>query len=87
MDYILSMKDKISIISNMAFDAIDVDESGQIDSEELGDVLRDVARQMGIPQPSENDLGAVLYELDQDGDNQVSREEFEFLIIKVLEQM
>ena len=49
LDYILSMKDKISIISNMAFDAIDIDESGQIDSEELGDVLRDVAKQMGIP--------------------------------------
>ena len=32
-------------------------------------------------------MAAVLYELDQDGDNQVSEDEFEFLIIKVLEKM
>ena len=42
---------------------------------------------MGISQPTDTDLEAMLGELDQDGDGFVSSEEFEFLIIKVLEQM
>ncbi len=71
----------------MAFDAIDTDVSGQIDSKELGTVLRDVAAKMGIHQPTDNDLAAILFELDQDGDDQVSKDEFEFLIIKVLEKI
>ena len=53
----------------MAFEAMDADESGQIDKTELGDVLRDVALDLGINIPSDNDLAVVLYELDQDGDS------------------
>ena len=63
------MKDKIRLISDMAFEAMDADESGQIDKTELGDVLRDVALDLGINIPSDNDLAVVLYELDQDGDS------------------
>ena len=81
------MKDKIKLVSDMAFEAIDEDGSGQLDKAEIGSVLRDVAVTMGIKQPTDGDLAAVLYELDQDGDNHVSKDEFEFLIIKVLEKM
>ena len=69
MESILNMKDKIRLISDMAFEAMDADESGQIDKTELGDVLRDVALDLGINIPSDNDLAVVLYELDQDGDS------------------
>ena len=81
------MPDKINLISDMAFEAIDEDCSGNIDKTELGDVLRRVAVNMGIIQPTDNDLSALLSELDQDGDNMVSKDEFAFLIIKVLEKM
>ena len=42
---------------------------------------------MKINAPSENDIQAVLLELDQDEDSEVSKDEFEYLIIKVLEKM
>ena len=42
---------------------------------------------MSITPPTEIDIEAVLNELDQDGDNEVSKEEFETLITKVLEKM
>ena len=42
---------------------------------------------MKIHAPTDNDIYAVLSELDQDDDSQVSKEEFEFLIIRVLEKM
>ena len=50
-------------------------------------MLRDVAKQMRLNPPTDNDIVAVLGELDQDNDNHVSKDEFEFLIIKVLEKM
>ena len=36
---IRAMTEKINIISDMAFDGIDKDKSGQIDKDELGNVL------------------------------------------------
>ena len=42
---------------------------------------------MRLNPPTDNDIAAVLAELDQDNDNHVSKDEFEFLIIKVIEKM
>ena len=84
---ILGMRDQIKMISDMAFDAVDGDGNGTLDLEELGVVLRNVAGDMDITSPGDNDIAAVLGELDQDSDGQVSKDEFEFLILKVLEKM
>ena len=43
------MKDKIKVISDMAFKAIDMDGNGEIEKDELAIVLREVAANMGIP--------------------------------------
>ena len=64
LNQILEMEDKINIVTDMAFEAVDADGSGQLDKAELGEVLRDVARQMNINPPSDNDVAAVLQELD-----------------------
>ena len=87
LEQILEMEDKISIVTDMAFEAVDADGSGQLDKQELGEVLRDVARQMNINPPSDNDVAAVLQELDQDDDAQVSKDEFVHLILQVLRKM
>ena len=71
----------------MAFDAVDGDANGSLDLQELGIVLRNVATEMKLNPPTDNDIVAVLGELDQDNDNHVSKDEFEYLIIKVLEKM
>ena len=44
LNCILEMRDKIKIISDMAFDAVDQDGNGSLDLVELGIVLRDVAK-------------------------------------------
>ena len=64
LEQILSMKPKIKIISDMAFEAVDDDDSGQLDKNELGLVLRNVAKEMKIHPPTDNDIFAVLSELD-----------------------
>ena len=81
------MRDKIKIISDMAFDAVDEDMSGELDLDELGKVLRSVAKEMRLNPPTDNDIIQVLAELDQNNDSVVSKDEFEYLLIKVLEKM
>ena len=81
------MKDKIHLVSDMAFEAVDLDNSNELEKEELAKVLRDVAKSMKINPPTENDVQAVLGELDADGDGSVSKEEFRVLIESVLEKM
>ena len=80
----ISMKDKVRVISDMAFDAIDIDRSGQLDRDELGQTLKSVSTEMGISQPTEADIAMLLDKIDQDEDNEISKDEFEFLIISVL---
>ena len=64
LNSILEMRGKIKIISDMAFDAVDQDGNGSLDLQELGIVLRSVAKQMRLNAPTDNDIAAVLGELD-----------------------
>ena len=66
---ILDMRDKIKIISDMAFEAVDDNHSGDLDIDELSTVLRNVAKEMRLNPPGDNDIIAVLDELDQDKDH------------------
>ena len=66
LEQILEMEESINIVTDMAFEAVDADGSGELDKFELGAVLRDVAKVMNINPPSDNDVVAVLQELDQD---------------------
>ena len=55
-------------MSDLAFDAVDEDNSGSLDKQELTQVLKDVAKRIRIYAPTENDILAMLSELDQDDD-------------------
>ena len=68
LELILAQKDKIKIVSDLAFDAVDADGSGNLDKVELGEVLKKVALNMGVTPPNEADVKAVLDELDEDND-------------------
>ena len=87
LEEILAMEDKLNIVTDMAFVAVDDDQSGSLDKQELGVVLKEVAVKMNITPPSDNDVTAVLQELDQDDDAQVSKDEFVHLITQVLKKM
>ena len=65
---ILSQKNNIKIVTDMAFDSVDVDGSGKIDMDELKETLKDCAKDMGIPIPTSKDVEDILFELDQNND-------------------
>ena len=64
----------------MAFDVIDADKNGYLDSDELKTVMMNVAQDIGVDTPSENEVAEVLKELDEDENGEISVDEFEVLI-------
>ena len=80
-------KDKIKIVSDLAFDAVDLDESKSLDQDELNIIIREVAKEMRVKPPTDNDIESILQELDEDGSNEIDKEEFVKLINLVFEQM
>mmetsp|Transcript_9153 Transcript_9153/g.8108 ORF Transcript_9153/g.8108 Transcript_9153/m.8108 type:complete len:129 (+) Transcript_9153:20-406(+) len=81
---ILSDKEKIKMVADAAFEAVDVDNSGDLDKEELTEIMQTVAFDMSVKQPSESDVEAVLREVDDNYDGKVDKLEFVQLIERVL---
>lgn len=59
---------------------MDTDNSGFIDKDELKEVMTSVAKDIGMPEPSDNDVDEVMQELDANGDGKISQDEFRVLI-------
>ena len=67
-------------LTKMAFDVIDADKKGYLDSDKLKTVMMNVAQDIGVDTPSENEVAEVLKELDEDENGEISVDEFEVLI-------
>ncbi|TNV72857.1 hypothetical protein FGO68_gene12414 [Halteria grandinella] len=87
LEIILAQQDKIKIVSDLAFDAVDLDGSNFLEKAELSEVMRQVAHEMKVKPPTDGDIDAVLKELDENTDDKVSKEEFLALIVQVLRKM
>ena len=84
---ILKDPKKIKKLTKAAFDEVDADGNGYLDRDELKTVMMNVAQDIGVDTPSEDEVADVLKELDDNDDGQISVEEFEVLIRQVLEVM
>ena len=72
----MQIKDKIKTISDLAFIAVDADNSNSLDSDELAAIMKEVAKEMRVTAPTQNDIKTVLSELDEDESGCVSKDEF-----------
>ena len=77
----------MKIISDYAFDAVDADGSGDLDQDELHLIMHEVSKQMGVTPPTQDDLAAILKELDETADGKIDKDEFHSLIMMVLGKM
>ena len=84
---ILSNEKKFTEVAKVAFDSVDTDKSGQIDSAELEKVMIQIANDMGAEPPTKEDVIEVLEHLDTDKSGKISFDEFKVLIKDVLEAM
>ena len=80
----MKMGSQFRVVSDLAFDALDEDGSGQLDDSEIALIMQQVAESMGVQKPTDEDIKAILQELDDDFDGQVSKEEFYSLVILVV---
>ena len=84
---ILNNESKFNQVAKVAFDSVDTDRSGQIDSKELETVMNQVAKDMDADPPKAEDVKEVLDHLDSDKSGKLSFEEFKVLIRDVLVAM
>ena len=56
----LNLDEKLKLMSDMAFDSMDLDGSGGLDINELKVIMDRVAEQLGITGPTEADLETML---------------------------
>ena len=85
--YILTQKDKIKIVSDLAFDSVDADESNSLEQEELTEIMKEVARDLRVKAPTDQDVTDILQILDEDGNDCIDKEEFVQLIMMVFDKM
>ena len=64
----MHLKDEIRNFTDLAFDLVDADGSGQLDSEEIQQMIEGVAEGMGVSPPTLDDVDNILSCLDEDGD-------------------
>ena len=83
----MQIKDKVRPVTDLAFTAVDANNSGDLDHQELNDVMKEVANEMKVTPPTKDDILAVLEQLDENNDNSVNQDEFFELVILVLSKM
>ena len=72
----LHLKENLRDLTDRAFEAIDKDGSGDLDQDEIGTIMNEVAHHMKVQPPSKDELRTILTELDNDYDGKVDRNEF-----------
>ena len=81
------IKEQMKYVTDMAFEAVDADGSESLDREEIFDIMKEVAIEMNVTAPGDDDIVSVLQQLDQDQDGNVGKDEFALLMGLVLGKM
>ena len=82
---ILEDEKKLDSIARFAFSQVDKDNSGSITIDELGDIMRSIADDFGIEEPSLKDVQDVFNLLDNNKSGSITFDEFKPLILRILE--
>ena len=84
VEKVLNNQEQLTQLCKAAFDSVDEDGSGFLELTEMKKVMSQVAADVGCEAPSEQQVMEVMKELDVNGDEKISFEEFKVLIIEVL---
>ena len=78
---------KLAAVAKAAFDGVDADASGFIDNKELATLMNGMAKELGIPAPSQADIDDSFKGMDTDKNGKISLEEFKALVVEILKLM
>ena len=78
---------QLKFVTDRAFDSVDEDRSGGLDSGELHSILVEVSKQMDVNPPTLEDLDEILAQLDENNDGTVDKDEFHSLVMMVISNL
>ena len=84
---IINDEQKLRDVARVGFESVDTDKSGYIDSKELGKVMEDISKELGVPPPNPAEIQEVMTHLDTDKSGKIEFDEFVVLIKDVLTAM
>ena len=64
----MDMQNSMRVITDMAFNSIDLDGSDSLDVTEIKDIMDQIADEIRISPPTLDDLEAIIREIDEDFD-------------------
>ena len=82
-----NQREKIAIISELAFKAVDEDESNSLEHNELAQTIKDAAIHNRVKQPTEQDIDMIVREIDEDDSGVIDSEEFTQMILNVFDKL
>lgn len=82
---ILADDEKLSRVTKAVFDVVDEDLSGLIDKTELKQAMINVAKEAGLPHPTDDQVSSALHNLDTDGSGSIDVHELKILISLLLQ--
>lgn len=77
---------KLEVLLRKLFDHYDADGSGEMDREEIADLLKDTCKELDIPMMSEEDLTELINYCDDSGDGLFNFEELFDMVAPILEE-
>ena len=84
---IIEDENKLNILTQIAFQSVDIDGSGNIEQPELEKIMAQICMDMGAEIPSKEDVQEVLDDLDSDGNKTIDKDEFKVFIRDILKGM
>ena len=85
IEEILADEEKLHSVAQDGFVAADSDGSGHLDKEEIRKCLEGMASDLGVDNPSEEQVDEAWKDLDASGDGKIDVEEFKKLVRALLE--
>jgi calmodulin len=70
-----------------AFRKVNIDGSGFLERGEFEQVLVQIAKEIDVDNPTRKEVDDILDEIDENGDNRISRDEFSDLIERVFQMI
>ena len=87
LEYILKDTARIKYISDKAFEAVDIGNTGYLEKEEIQAIMQNVSFDLNLQSPNQDDIHAFMSQLDIDKDKRVCKKDFVILIKQVLLKM
>ena len=84
IDYLVNEDDLLDEITKIAFDSVDTDKSGYIDSRELEKILAQISSDMEAEPPTKEDVKEILKDLDANDNGKIEIDEFKKLVKNIL---